>query len=70
MPYYMFYWGSGDEDERFLMRIEADNEKVKCLLNEYRESDPEEYNDADFEDFLKNKGINAEIISPDEWIHF
>jgi hypothetical protein len=69
MPYYVFYWGSGDEDERFLARIEADSETVKKLLDEYRKSDPD-YDDFDFIEFLKKHGIDAEIIEPEEWICF
>jgi len=70
MPYYMFYWANGRDDERFLARVEADSETVKKLLNEYRESDPEGYNSDDFINFLKKHGIDAEIIEPDEWIYF
>jgi hypothetical protein len=69
MPYYMFYWSAGDEDERFLARIEADSETVKKLLDEYRKSDPD-YNDFGFIEFLKKHGIDAEIIEPEEWIEF
>jgi hypothetical protein len=71
MPYYMFYWYSGrDDDERFLARIEADSKTVKKLLDEYRDFDPDGYNNCEFVDFLKKHGIEAEIIEPDEWIYF
>jgi hypothetical protein len=70
MPHYMFYWYDGRENERFLAKIEAKAEVVKRLLEEYRASDPTGYNDYDFIEFLKSKGISAEIIEPDEWIYF
>jgi len=67
----MFYWYSGrDDDERFLARVNADSETVKKLLNEYRKSDPEGYNSDGFINFLRERGIEAEIIDPDEWIYF
>jgi len=66
----MFYWENGGDDQRFLARVEADSETVKKLLDEYRSSDPEGYNSDDFIEFLRAKGINAEIIEPDEWIYF
>lgn len=70
MPYYMFYWNDGDDDERFMMYIEANSKTVKKLLNEYRSSDPRGYNNFDWLDFLRKKKIKAEIIEPAEWIYF
>ena len=70
MSYYMFYWCSGKDDERFLAKIEADVKTVKNLLDEYRSSDPEGYNESDFIDFIRGKGIDAEIIEAIEWIYF
>ena len=70
MPYYMFYWNDGGDEERFLMKIEADSKTVKELLDKYRNSDPEGYNDWEFLEFLREHGIDAEIIEPDEWIPF
>jgi len=66
----MFYWENGGDDERFLARIETDADTVEKLLDEYREADPETYNADDFMEFLRSKGIEAEIIEPDEWIYF
>lgn len=65
----MFYWGR-DVDEQFIAKIEADADTVERLLDEYRRFDPEEYNRDGFIEFLKEKGIDAEIIEPDEWIYF
>jgi len=53
-----------------LARIEADSETVKKLLDEYRSSNPEGYNDCGFIEFLRSHGIEAEIIEPAEWIYF
>jgi hypothetical protein len=36
LPYYMFYWYSGrDDDERFLARVNADSETVKKLIRSF-----------------------------------
>jgi len=70
MPYYGFYWYDGGDDEQFIARIDADGETVKKLLDEYRRSDPDGYNNVDFIDFLQNHGISAEIVEPEEWIYF
>jgi len=70
MPYYGFYWCDGDDDEQFIAKIDADAETVKKLLDEYRRSDPDGYNNVDFIDFLQSHGISAEIVEPEEWIYF
>jgi len=68
MPIYAFYYDGGETE--FWMEIEADKETVEKLLNEYRESDPEEYNDLDWCEFLKSKGIKARFLDPDYYIYF
>jgi iron uptake system EfeUOB component EfeO/EfeM len=68
MPIYCFYWGN-DEDESFIMKIEANKEVVEKLLDEYRNSD-EGYNDFDWFEFLKSKGIKAKFIQIDHYIYF
>jgi len=68
MPVYEFYWGH-DVDEQFLMEIDADEDTVKKLLDEYRSSD-EEYNNFGWCDFLRRKGIKAEIIEAEYYIYF
>jgi hypothetical protein len=68
MPIYCFYWGK-DEDESFLMEIEADKETVEKLLHEYKKLD-EYYNNADWYEFLKSKGIKAEFIEIDHYVYF
>jgi len=58
-------------DESLIMRIEGLTKKeIEKLLDEYRESDPEEYNGSGWEEFLRERGIEAEIIKVDEEIYF
>jgi hypothetical protein len=65
-----FWYGSGDEEESFLMEIKADKKTIMKLLNKYRKTNPEEYNDLEFLEFLKKNGIKARIIEPEEIIYF
>jgi hypothetical protein len=65
-----FWYGGGSEEESFLMEIKADRKTIMKLLNEYRKTNPEEYNDLEFLEFLKKKGIKARLIEPDEIIYF
>jgi hypothetical protein len=57
---YRFWYSDGE----FLMEIEAKTRIVKKLLNEYRKSNPEEYNDEEWLKFLKKKGIKAKFVKP------
>ena len=66
MSYYGFYWSDGD----FILRIDTDKETVKKLLDEYKKSDSEGYNDFDFVQFLKEKGISVEVVDTEEWFYF
>jgi len=66
MPIYLFY----DSDITFLMEIEADRETVEKLLNEYREADPEGYNDCEWLEFLEEKGIKARKLDADHSLYF
>jgi hypothetical protein len=65
-----FWYGDGDEEESFLMEIKASKERIMKLLEEYRKTDPEGYNDWEFLEFLKKNGVKARIIEPDEVIYF
>jgi len=69
MPIYEFEWGH-HTDERFLMEIEADKKTVQKLLDEYRASDPEGYNNTDWCDFLEQKGIKARGLPPEATFYF
>jgi len=66
VPIYLFYWSDGE----FIAEIDADPDKVKELLDEYRESDPDGYNNLEFMEFLEERGIKARIIEPDHEIYF
>jgi hypothetical protein len=65
-----FWYGGGGEEESFLMEIKATKKTVKKLLKKYKETNPEEYNDLEFLEFLKRNGIKARIIEPEEIIYF
>jgi hypothetical protein len=66
MAIYRFWYENGE----FLMEIEAKTRIVKKLLNEYRKSNPEEYNDEEWLKFLRKKGIKAKFIKPKVSIYF
>jgi hypothetical protein len=66
---YCFWWGD-DSNDQFIMEIWAREEEVKELLNKYRASDPEGYNNADWMDFLRSRGIRCRMIVPDYYIYF
>jgi len=63
MPIYCFYYDDGKME--FLMEIEADLKTVEKLLDEYRETDPEYYNNLDWLTFLHKRGIKARFLEPD-----
>jgi len=63
---YEFYWS----EESFLMEIDADKDIVEKLLDEYRASDKEGYNDIDWGDFLVKRGIRARFLQPTEELYF
>jgi hypothetical protein len=63
---YRFWYSNGE----FLMEIEAKTNVVKKLLNEYRKSNPNEYNDEEWLKFLRKKGIKARFIKPRVSIYF
>ena len=63
---YEFYYS----EDSWLMEIEAPRKKVEKLLDEYRKTDPEGYNDWDWEAFLKKKGIKFRGLKPNYVIYF
>jgi hypothetical protein len=66
---YCFYWDD-DADSQFFMKIRADVETVEKLLEIYRGLD-EDYNNADWLNFLTAVGVEAEIIDEaDYYIYF
>lgn len=60
MKLYDFYYDNGKAG--FVLEINAERETVERLLDEYRKSDPDEYNERDFIDFLKEKGYEVKYI--------
>lgn len=67
---YEFYWGTLGDYESFLLKINMPKEKVKELLDEYREQDPDSYNNMDWARFLENKGVLVEGVEPEHQIYF
>jgi hypothetical protein len=66
---YCFYWDD-DAESQFFMKIRADRETVEKLLDIYRGLD-EDYNNADWLNFLTAIGVEAEIIDEaDYYIYF
>ena len=66
---YCFYWDD-DADSQFFMKIRADVETVEKLLDIYRGLD-EDYNNADWLNFLNAVGVEAEIVDDaDYYIYF
>jgi len=70
VKYVKFWWDDGRDFEILAFPEDIDMEKIKRLLDEYREQDPEEYNIADFIDYLDKHGIEAEVCEPEEAIYF
>jgi hypothetical protein len=61
------WWHTGN----FLLATNLPSDQLEDMLNEYRSTNPEEYNDAEFLQFLHNKkGVHAEIIEPDYDLYF
>jgi len=56
-------------EDSFLMEIDADLKTIENELDAYREAD-EQYNADDWLKWLRQKGIKAKIIEPDEEIYF
>ena len=65
---YGFYWDGGEGG--LTLEIGAEPDVVEKLLQEYRESDPEGYNNCDWIDFLREKGIYVRSLEPEKWIYF
>ena len=57
---YNFYYEGGRMG--FLMRVNAQRDKVERLLEEYRKTD-EYYDDVGFKEFLIERGYTVEIIT-------
>ncbi len=68
MPIFEFWWDGGEETS--IMQIEADKKTVEKLLDEYRKSDPENYNIEEWCEFLNEKGIKASFIYPEFSFYF
>ena len=60
MKLYDFYYDNGKCG--FVLEINADKETVEKLLGEYRDLDPDGYNDRDFQKFLREKGYGVEYV--------
>jgi len=58
---YDLYWDNGREG--CIIKANTFKEEMEKLVNEYIESDPDEYNIHDFIDWLELvKGVKAELI--------
>jgi len=74
MPIYKFWHGGGEV--AFLMEIEAPEQKVQELLDEYREEKEKDkilvisFPPRDWLEFLRKKGIKARFLEPQHSIYF
>jgi len=53
------------DGEYGIVKVALSKEEFEKLLDEYRESDPD-YDNEGLIEFLKEKGIEAELINPEE----
>ena len=67
MPIYVFYW---EEDEEFMMEIDANEEEVRKLLDKYRASAGEWYDVDGWAEFLSKTGVKARLITIEAQIYF
>lgn len=68
--YVKFWWNDGRDDIILAFPDGTYMEKVKKLLDEYRERNPEDYNISDFIEYLEKNDIFVEVCEPEESIYF